>query len=174
MPRISPRLRLRNPRKGRSGFAPRARTIKRLSDLEGVRDDPGSLHGRCYVPAGLKAPAPLPLDGADALGAAGAHMLDVGLSSTARIAAFFGIAPEAAAEKARAEAKPAQPSPRTRTETRPEPAGGPQAVIEKALRAAGLVRCPQRNVGDGTCPDIPRRRGASASALRFAPIPSGP
>ena len=369
MPRITPRLRLRRPRKGRSGFAPRAATTDRLSDLEGVRENPGSLHGRFYVPAGLKAPAPLvvvlhgctqnaavydhgsgwstladrygfallfpeqrrennpmlcfnwfsgsdtrrgmgeaasiagmieamklahdidserifvtglsaggamasvmlatypevfaagailagvaygcadgvreafdcmggrerlgagelasvvrrasphdgpwprvqvwqgsadrtvvpsnadaivlqwthlrglrpepdrvdeveghprrtwlgpggeplveqftiigmahgvPLDdgGAEALGAAGAHMLDVGLSSTARIATFFGIAPQEQAENPQPEAKPIpeKASPRSRSERRPEPASGPQAVIEKALRAAGLMR----------------------------------
>jgi len=88
----------------------------------------------------------VPLDsrgGEDSLGQAGAHMLDVGLSSTARIAAFFGIAPEegraaaAAAAKPRAESKaPA----RVRAKPRPGPASGPQAVIEKALRAAGLMR----------------------------------
>jgi poly(hydroxyalkanoate) depolymerase family esterase len=64
-------------------------------------------------------------------GEAGAHMLDVGLSSTDRIAAFFGIAPE----------------PATRTEQSPRPAGhrstpanDVQDVIENALRAAGLMR----------------------------------
>jgi poly(hydroxyalkanoate) depolymerase family esterase len=83
----------------------------------------------------------VPLDsGADSLGQAGAHMLDVGLSSTARIAAFFGIAPEeeaAVAAKPRAGTRPAPPA---RSQSRPEPASGPQAVIEKALRAAGLMR----------------------------------
>ncbi|MEA3017257.1 MAG: hypothetical protein QOI38_1979 [Sphingomonadales bacterium] len=82
----------------------------------------------------------VPLDpGGDAVGAAGAHMLDVGLSSTARIAAFFGIAPEGAGEaaKPRAEARPAV---RPRAAARAEPAQGPQAAIEKALRAAGLMR----------------------------------
>lgn len=70
--------------------------------------------------------------GEDAIGAAGAHMLDVGLSSTARIAAFFGIAPEE--EVAR---RPAQ---HLRTTPPPQPARGPQAVIEQALKAAGLLR----------------------------------
>jgi len=89
----------------------------------------------------------VPLDasaGEDALGQAGAHMLDVGLSSTARIAAFFGIAPAeesarvaAAAGKRGAAAKPAA---RAQAKPPPQPASGPQAVIEKALRAAGLMR----------------------------------
>lgn len=76
----------------------------------------------------------VPLDsGGDALGEAGAHMLDVGLGSTARIAAFFGIAPEG---KTALDAKPA-PRPAMRPRAA---AAGPQAVIEKALRAAGLMR----------------------------------
>ena len=89
----------------------------------------------------------IPLDGSgeDALGEAGAHMLDVGLSSTARIAAFFGIAPEtaerpkaarpeAAADRARPVAAKALPQ-----LTLPQ-ASGPQKVIEDALRKAGLMR----------------------------------
>ncbi|TFI59279.1 PHB depolymerase family esterase [Sphingomonas parva] len=66
-------------------------------------------------------------------GEAGAHMLDVGLSSTDRIAAFFGIAP--------AVEPPARRRARPRVEpTRPRPAGDVQALIEDALRAAGLMR----------------------------------
>jgi poly(hydroxyalkanoate) depolymerase family esterase len=88
-----------------------------------------------YVIAGMAHGVPLDGAGANSLGAAGAHMLDVGLSSTARIAAFFGIAPEkearAAARRPRAKAGPGSPH-------RPR-AAGPQAAIEKALRAAGLL-----------------------------------
>ena len=76
--------------------------------------------------------------GEDALGQAGAHMLDVGLSSTQRIAEFFGIAPEEAEAVATKPRREAKASMRARAE--PEPASGPQAVIEKALRAAGLMR----------------------------------
>jgi poly(hydroxyalkanoate) depolymerase family esterase len=77
----------------------------------------------------------IPLDGSgdDALGEAGAHMLDVGLSSTARIAAFFGIAPETAAKRPRAARPAAAKAPPPRT-------SGPQQVIEDALRKAGLMR----------------------------------
>ncbi len=66
------------------------------------------------------------------LGQAGAHMLDVGLSSTHRIAEFFGIAP---AERVR--------SPRTikpRAAAKPRPASGVQQVIEGALKKAGLMK----------------------------------
>jgi poly(hydroxyalkanoate) depolymerase family esterase len=77
----------------------------------------------------------IPLDGSgeDSLGEAGAHMLDVGLSSTARIAAFFGIAPETAAKRPRT-ARP------TAAKPLPPRAAGPQQVIEDALRKAGLMR----------------------------------
>ena len=52
----------------------------------------------------------IPLDpgtGAGELGEAGAHMLDVGLSSTDRIAAFFGIGPEVA-DRAERRVQPAR------------------------------------------------------------------
>jgi poly(hydroxyalkanoate) depolymerase family esterase len=77
----------------------------------------------------------IPLDGSgeDALGEAGAHMLDVGLSSTARIAEFFGIAPETARRAQAARTKPETPTPLPRP-------SGPQQVIEDALRKAGLMR----------------------------------
>lgn len=98
-----------------------------------------------YTIAGMAHGVPLDGGAEDALGQAGAHMLDVGLSSTQHIAEFFGIAPEEAVEavaaKPRGEAKSlakAQPS-HARPEPQPEPVSGPQAVIEKALRAAGLM-----------------------------------
>ena len=87
-----------------------------------------------YTITGMAHGVPLDGGGRDAIGEAGAHMLDVGLSSTARIAGFFGLAPE---EKRLAGAGAA---PRPRARARPEAASGPQAVIEEALRAAGLMR----------------------------------
>ncbi len=90
----------------------------------------------------------IPLDpgtGEGESGAAGAHMLDVGLSSTDRIAAFFGIAP-AVAEAAKA-GKRAVPEPSAmagrrdaRPVARPAAADGVQQAIEQALKAAGLMR----------------------------------
>jgi poly(hydroxyalkanoate) depolymerase family esterase len=86
----------------------------------------------------------IPLDpgtGEGESGAAGAHMLDVGLSSTDRIAAFFGIAPEPVQRAApRAGRASSSAPPRPRAQARPEPASGVQEVIEKALKAAGLMR----------------------------------
>jgi poly(hydroxyalkanoate) depolymerase family esterase len=90
----------------------------------------------------------IPLDGSgeDALGEAGAHMLDVGLSSTARIAEFFGIVPEAKDERPSAP-RPAPAASRTRPapakalpQMAPPKASGPQKIIEDALRKAGLMR----------------------------------
>ena len=86
----------------------------------------------------------IPLDpgtGEGESGAAGAHMLDVGLSSTDRIAAFFGITPQVV-ERARSESRPPvqRRNGRTRTAGGEEPAQGVQAVIENALKAAGLMR----------------------------------
>jgi poly(hydroxyalkanoate) depolymerase family esterase len=82
----------------------------------------------------------IPLDGSgeDALGEAGAHMLDVGLSSTARIAAFFGIAPETA-QRPRPARHGAEARSKPVTTALPR-VSGPQKVIEDALRKAGLMR----------------------------------
>lgn len=74
-------------------------------------------------------------------GEAMAHMLDVGLSSTDHIAAFFGIAPvpveaKQSAPKVRPAANPAQQAPSMPV----QPTGEVQKVIEDALKAAGLMR----------------------------------
>jgi len=95
-----------------------------------------------YVITGMAHGIPLdPGTGEGESGKAGAHMLDVGLSSTDRIAAFFGIAPAvaertAARPRAAAGRDPGGP----RAAASPEPADGVQAAIEKALKAAGLMR----------------------------------
>ena len=72
-------------------------------------------------------------------GQAGAHMIDAGISSTDHIAAFFGIAGAAMVS----EPVPTETIPRLRpVPSAPAPARstGVQAVIEDALRAAGLMR----------------------------------
>lgn len=84
----------------------------------------------------------IPLDGSgeDSVGEAGAHMLDVGLSSTARIAAFFGIAPETETALRTDVAPPrSQRRPKPSASQAAAPAGGVQQVIEDALRKAGLM-----------------------------------
>jgi hypothetical protein len=72
------------------------------------------------------------------------HMLDVGLSSTDRIASFFGIAPHPAAKPS---ATPVGKAPKPRLVAAPDvhpksppPSAGVQKVIEDALRSAGLMR----------------------------------
>ncbi|WP_129793402.1 PHB depolymerase family esterase [Sphingosinicella sp. CPCC 101087] len=95
-----------------------------------------------YVITGMAHGIPLdPGAGQDGVGEAGAHMLDVGLSSTDRIAAFFGIAPEPAEAPRRKPRAAAPPKAQPRAAAgRKAPAGSVQATIEKALKAAGLMR----------------------------------
>ena len=84
-----------------------------------------------YLITGMAHGTPLlPGTGDGESGEARAHMLDASISSTDRIAAFFGIAPEPAAQ------------PRRERRAPPERKGGgsPQEVIEDALKAAGLMR----------------------------------
>jgi poly(hydroxyalkanoate) depolymerase family esterase len=89
-----------------------------------------------YTITGMGHGVPLNSEDEDRLGFAGPHMLDVGLSSTATIAGFFGIASALEKNKPRAQV---DGTVRARTQPRSELASGPQAVIEKALRAAGLM-----------------------------------
>lgn len=91
-----------------------------------------------YAITGMAHGVPLASSGDEPLGVPGAHMLDVGLSSTARIAAFFGIAPE---EQEKRFARPAEKvHPLPRLAPAPQAAGGVKQVIEKALKTAGLMR----------------------------------
>ncbi|MEP9401732.1 extracellular catalytic domain type 1 short-chain-length polyhydroxyalkanoate depolymerase [Sphingomonas sp. VNH70] len=97
----------------------------------------------------------VPIDPASGIGAAGPFMLDVGLSSTLAIAGSWGLTGAAAAAAPRVEpvAAPAPrvpalaqaPAPRGRRlermdEPRGDGGGSVQATIERALRAAGLMR----------------------------------
>lgn len=69
----------------------------------------------------------------DGLGTAGPYMLEVGISSTRRIAAFWGIAPAVVAgDRAAAPAGVRPPAAAN--------GGGVGGVIEAALRSAGLMR----------------------------------
>jgi feruloyl esterase len=91
-----------------------------------------------YTVTGMAHGVPLAGGGEDPLGTAGAHMLDVGLSSTGLIAAFFGIAPEPVHQP-----RPAAPrsAARRRHARKESPASDSVGrVIENALRAAGLMR----------------------------------
>jgi len=101
----------------------------------------------------------MPGTGEGQSGEARAHMLDVGLSSTDRIAAFFGIAAAGAAASARPAAGSDARPVRILTETPARPraeaprakpatgaargagaARGIQKTIEDALRSAGLMK----------------------------------
>jgi poly(hydroxyalkanoate) depolymerase family esterase len=85
-----------------------------------------------------------PLDPGDGqfCGAAGPHMLDAGICSTRRIARFWGLVPKGAvAQKPlRAAAQNRVSDPTTARPPIPRRASGPGAVIEDALRSAGLMR----------------------------------
>ena len=101
-----------------------------------------------YTITGMAHGTPLmPGTGEGESGQAGAHMLDAAISSTDRIAAFFGIVP------AVQQSQRAKSAVSTRTATvaepiddlqqpqpKPQPAAGVQKVIEDALKAAGLMR----------------------------------
>ena len=78
---------------------------------------------------------PIATRGVEDGGTAGAFMLDVGISSTRRIAAFWGIAPAVADAPAAREPQRLRPEPSARREPT-----GVAAVIDDALRAAGLLR----------------------------------
>ena len=98
-----------------------------------------------YDMRGMGHGVPLATLGESACGSAGAHMLEAGICSTKRIAAFWGLTKaEARGTTARPEPRPA-PKPATiatlSEQSRADPTpGGVGAVIENALRAAGLMR----------------------------------
>lgn len=93
----------------------------------------------------------VPIDpaGRDGLGSAGPYMLAVGIDSTAAIARYWGLVPTvarvakpaAATRAAGSRARlPAVAVPPVALGARPQSATGIQAVIEDALRSAGLMR----------------------------------
>ncbi len=87
-----------------------------------------------YSITGMGHGTPLAATGSEGCGASGAHMLEANISSTRRIAEFWGLTAAAHAEKAQQPA--AQPAP-------PSWAGGIAEVrktITDALRAAGLMK----------------------------------
>jgi poly(hydroxyalkanoate) depolymerase family esterase len=102
------------------------------------RDPRGETVIEAWSIAGMGHGTPIAGAGAEALGTAGPFMLDAGISSTRRIAAFWGIAPEVAAGPAVAPVAPAFNTPfATSFETS---YNGAAAVIDNALRQAGLLR----------------------------------
>jgi poly(3-hydroxybutyrate) depolymerase len=104
-----------------------------------------------YIVPGMAYGTPLKTSGTDAYGSSAPFMLDVGISSTLHIAAFWGSA-DAVAKRgtstgapANAEHVPVRLEPRRLRGKRVVPEGlrapaGVGKVIEDALRAAGLMK----------------------------------
>ena len=92
-----------------------------------------------YEITGLAHGTPLATGGGDAVGEAGPHMLEAGISSTRHIAAFWGLTDAFAGEAARPAVAPAFES-AAPTHATAAHATGVGKVIENALRAAGLMR----------------------------------
>lgn len=97
--------------------------------------------------AGMGHGTPLATRGKASCGTAGPHMLEAGICSTSRIAGFWGLTGKTVTKAAQRETvrSPAIPpitaaaKPRSRPAAKPR-ATGVGAVIEDALRAAGLMR----------------------------------
>jgi hypothetical protein len=98
-----------------------------------------------YRIAGLGHGTPLSTSGHDACGTAGPYMLEAGISSTRRIASFWGLV-TAQAERRPEPALPPSPgmvvpAKHHEAQSRLQRASGHvERVIEDALRAAGLMR----------------------------------
>jgi poly(hydroxyalkanoate) depolymerase family esterase len=116
------------------------------------RDAQGEVRVEAYIVPGMGHGTPLRTSGEGACGRAAPYMLDVGISSTTRIAQRWGIIRDADALHAKAHAlthratyAPAYGEPRRlhgrRIETPlPRAVSGVGKVIEDALRAAGLMK----------------------------------
>lgn len=94
--------------------------------------------------AGMGHGTPLGTRSDGEMGEAGPHMLDVGISSTRHLADDWGLTKQAARPARSTAAEPKRPvtakaAPRKRSGPAPRPVGV-TAVIESALRAAGLMR----------------------------------
>jgi poly(hydroxyalkanoate) depolymerase family esterase len=92
-----------------------------------------------YDVHGMGHGTPLDTRGSEPCGVAGPHMLEAGICSTRRLARFWGFISNASAKR-----EPVQPADQTEPKrlqpTPPVRHIGPGAVIEDALRAAGLMR----------------------------------
>ncbi|KQU61718.1 hypothetical protein ASG67_00550 [Sphingomonas sp. Leaf339] len=105
-------------------------------------DDRGRVVIEDHRIAGMGHGTPLDTKGTEGVGAAGAFMLDVGTSSTRHIAAGWGLLDGVAVSTATPTSPTVAEPKLTRSPTPPPPAQpeGVQAVIEAALRSAGLMR----------------------------------
>lgn len=99
-----------------------------------------------YIIAGMGHGTPLKAAGTDGLGNAAPFMLDVGISSTRRIAAFWALTSPCMWQGAKAPTADSPPEKPRSMDPTLEPLnsqglpGGITKVIEDALRAAGLMR----------------------------------
>ncbi|MDQ3140592.1 MAG: PHB depolymerase family esterase [Pseudomonadota bacterium] len=107
------------------------------------RDPAGRVMIERYDIAGMGHGTPLGDSDEGRCGQPGAHMLEVGICSTRRLAAFWGLAKTAAARSVAPVGASPKPAPAIKLARRRRvaaPAKGVGAVIEDALRAAGLMR----------------------------------
>ncbi len=110
------------------------------------RDAAGRVMIERYDIVGMGHGTPLATRGEARCGTAGAHMLEAGICSTSRIAGSWGLIGETVRQAAprNAAQSPTAPAFKARAESRARPATlratGVGAVIEDALRAAGLMR----------------------------------
>ena len=106
---------------------------------ESWSDSNGRVAIERYDVQGMGHGTPLDTRGQDSCGIAGPHMLEAGICSTRRIAEFWGLVSSASAARAlpseNLDIRPASSWP-----SAPQRPVGPGAVIEDALRAAGLMR----------------------------------
>lgn len=138
-----------------------ARIVEQWRAIHGVAGEPNSReqvdgHLRClwrdahgrdvieeYRIAGLGHGTPLSTSGANACGVAGPYMLEAGISSTRRIASFWGLATTLAEGEPAPRPGPNMIAPAGHREAQSQPergSGHVERVIEDALRAAGLMR----------------------------------
>jgi poly(hydroxyalkanoate) depolymerase family esterase len=132
----------------------RPSSVERIDGVEhrSWQDEDGRTMLEAFIVPGMGHGTPLKTKGAGAYGVAAPYMLDVGISSTARIAQFWGISridvetarqpQETPAETA---SLPARIEPRRLYGRRIEPdpshaSKGVGTVIEDALRTAGLMK----------------------------------
>lgn len=111
---------------------------------ESWRDGNGRAVIERYDIRGMGHGTPLATGDVDALGETGPHMLDANISSTRRIAEFWGLSDKVEAQAMASAGGNREPA-REPVTARPLIRGlsvhdGPGVVIERALRAAGLMR----------------------------------
>lgn len=90
-----------------------------------------------YSITGMGHGTPVHRDGIEGADTSGPFMLAAGISSTRRIARFWGLVPAVSADEDAAGSHASVPGPQ---EPPGQPPGGIGAVIAKALRAAGLMK----------------------------------